>query len=157
MPYGNPNAMNKKENVSRQKGPVKGVGRYIFIAVGIVALAIGAVGVFVPFLPSTPFFLIVLACFAKGSTRLHNWFLSTKLYKKHLESFVKKRALSLKTKITCICSITVLMGFGFFMMKNVPIGRIVLAIVWAGHILYFIFRVKTVKKADASSSDESAP
>jgi uncharacterized membrane protein YbaN (DUF454 family) len=139
-------AMNKKADGARSKGPIKGPGRYLFIAIGVIALAIGTIGVFVPFLPSTPFFLIVIACFAKGSTRLHDWFLSTKLYKKHLEHFVKNRAMSLQTKIACICSITILMGFGFFMMKNVPIGRIVLSIVWAGHILYFLFRVKTVKK-----------
>ena len=38
------------------------------------------------------------------------------------------------------------MAFGFIMMKHVPIGRIVLAVVWVFHVLYFIFGIKTLEE-----------
>ena len=40
---------------------------------------------------------------------------------------------------------TILMSIGFIMMHAVPVGRIVLGIVWLFHVLYFIFGIKTLK------------
>ena len=61
--------------------------------------------------------------------------------------------MTVKTKIRIIVSVTLVMGFGFFMMKNVPIGRIVLAIVWVCHVVYFIFGVKNYTEDE--NGDES--
>ena len=52
-------------------------------------------------------------------------------------------------------TVTVLMSIGFIMMKAVPVGRIVLACVWAFHIFYFIFGVKTLAVQDADTSPVS--
>jgi hypothetical protein len=67
------------------------------------------------------------------------------MYKKHLESFVEKRGMTLRTKLTILTSVTILMTIGFIMMSRVPVGRVVLAIVWICHVIYFVFGVKTVK------------
>ena len=42
-----------------------------------------------------------------------------------------------------------LMAIGFIMMNNVPIGRVVLVIVWIFHFLYFGLKVETVKEEKA--------
>ncbi|MFQ9440518.1 MAG: hypothetical protein ACLR13_05285 [Acutalibacteraceae bacterium] len=39
-----------------------------------------------------------------------------------------------------------LMGLGFCMMFRVPVGQIILAVVWVCHMVYFLFGVKTIKK-----------
>ena len=81
---------------------------------------------------------------------LRDWFLGTRLYQKHLDSFVKKRGMLLSTKLSIIATVTVLMGFGFFMMarKGIWIPCIILAVVWLAHILYFTLRVKTIPKGE---------
>jgi hypothetical protein len=66
------------------------------------------------------------------------------MYKKHLESFVEKRGMTVQTKLTILTSVTLLMGIGFAMMSRVPVGRIILAIVWVCHVIYFVFGVKTI-------------
>lgn len=72
------------------------------------------------------------------------------MYKKHLESFVKKKGMTVQTKATILLSVTLLMGIGFFMMirKAIYIPCIILGIVWLCHIIYFVFGVKTISKAE---------
>ncbi|MBQ8983077.1 MAG: YbaN family protein [Lachnospiraceae bacterium] len=126
------------------------IKKIIFILLGCICLGLGTIGIFLPILPTTPFYLATLFCFANSSEKLHDWFIGTKLYKKHLESFVEKRGMLLQTKISIITTVTLLMGFGFFMMarKGIWIPCIILAVVWLCHVLYFIFRVKTVKAGE---------
>lgn len=126
------------------------IKKALFIALGCICLALGFIGIALPILPTVPFFLVTVFCFANSSEKLHKWFTGTKMYKKHLESFVKKKGMTLQTKATIISSVTLLMGFGFFMMlgKAIYIPCIILGIVWICHIIYFIFGVKTIKKAD---------
>lgn len=122
--------------------------RIVFIILGIVCLAVGTIGVFLPILPTVPFYLATLFFFSKSSSKLHNWFISTKLYKNNLESYVEKKGMLLKTKISIISTVTLLMGFGFFMMmkKSIYIPCIILLVVWICHIIYFVFGVKTIKE-----------
>lgn len=121
------------------------IGKIILIAVGCICLALGMVGIVLPILPSVPFYMATAFCFAKSSERLHRWFVSSGVYKKHLQSFVEKRGMLLKTKLTILITVTLLMGFGFAMMGRVPIGRVILVCVWVFHIIYFCFGVKTIK------------
>lgn len=121
------------------------IGKIILIAVGCICLALGTVGIVLPILPTVPFYMATAFCFAKSSERLHSWFVSSGVYKKHLQSFVEKRGMLLKTKLTILITVTLLMGFGFAMMGRVPIGRVILVCVWVFHIIYFCFGVKTIK------------
>lgn len=89
--------------------------------------------------------MLAAFCFAKSSEKLHNWFISTRLYKNNLESFVQGKGMTVKTKVRIMLTVTILMSIGFIMMHAVPVGRIVLGIVWLCHVLYFIFGIKTLK------------
>ncbi len=121
------------------------VKKVLLIVLGCISLGMGAIGAVIPLLPAVPFLLLATFCFAKSSKRLHKWFISTKLYKNNLESYVKGKGMTLKTKVKIMVTVTALMCIGFVMMNAVPIGRIVLACVWAFHIVYFLFGVKTLK------------
>ena len=54
--------------------------------------------------------------------------------------------MTLKAKLSVISTVTLLMAFGFYMMHNVPVGRICLIMVWLAHMFYFALRIKTVKE-----------
>lgn len=123
------------------------IKKVAYIVLGCIGVGLGAVGAVVPLLPAFPFLMLAVFCFARSSERLHNWFINTKLYKDNLESYVDSRSMTKKTKIRIMITVTLLMSFGFVMMDQVPIGRMVLAGVWAFHILYFIFGVKTMQEA----------
>ena len=89
-------------------------------------------------------------CFARSSEKLNRWFTGTKLYKNNLESYVKGKGMTRKTKIKIMVTVTLLMSVGFIMMDQVPVGRIVLACVWVFHVFYFMLGVKTIPKREAS-------
>ena len=121
------------------------VKKTLYVMLGLVSVGLGAAGAVLPILPTVPFLLLAAFCFARSSERLHSWFVGTDLYKKNLESYVNGRGMTRETKIRIMATVTALMAAGFLMMSRVPAARMLLVIVWALHVVYFVFGVKTIR------------
>ncbi len=128
--------------------------KIVYLTLGFLGLALGAVGAVLPLLPAFPFLLMAAVCFGKSSEKLDRWFRSTKLYKDNLESYVAGQGMTTRTKVRIMVVVTVLMSIGFIMMHAVPVGRIVLGCVWVFHVLYFLFGVKTIPASAAVKEKE---
>lgn len=118
--------------------------KVIYLIIGFVSLVIGCIGIVLPVLPTTPLFLLAAYCFAKSSKRLHDWFLSTDLYKKHLDSFVKERAMTLQTKISILAFASIMLSFPLIFSDNIYL-KIVIICLYIIKYYYFIFKIKTIK------------
>lgn len=125
-----------------KKNPLK----VIWLILGCLCLGLGTIGIVLPILPTVPFYMATVFCFAKSSERLYQWFIGTQLYKKHLDSFVKKKGMTWKTKLGIMSTATIMMGIGFILMDRVPVARVILAVVWVSHLFYFILVVKTISE-----------
>lgn len=117
-----------------------------YVAMGCFGLAMGAVGAVVPLLPAFPFLMLAAFSFARSDERLHIWFTNTKLYKHNLEGFLQGRGMSAPAKARVMVTVTAVMALGFFMMRAIPWGQALLGIIWAGHMLLFLFGIRTSQK-----------
>lgn len=122
--------------------------RTLYLLLGFVGLALGFVGAMVPILPAFLFLVLAAFGFSRGSERLNHWFINTSLYKNNLESFLHGKGMTRAAKVRVILTVTVVMGIGIYMMRRIPLGQIILGVVWLGHVLGFAFGVKTVSGAD---------
>lgn len=131
----------------------RSVTKGLWVALGTACLVLGTAGTALPILPTVPFYLETVFCFAKGSGRLHNWFIGTRLYERHLDGFVRGRGMTTQDKFRVVGSVTLVMGIGFALMGKVPVGRIALAVVWVCHLLYFFLRVQTIPSTQTEKND----
>lgn len=116
--------------------------KYLYIAAGFIFLGIGAVGIVLPVLPTTPFLLLSTYYFAKGSDKLHRWFMTTELYKNHVDKFLANRSLQLKSKIMILSFATFIMTISFFAVSIIYL-KILLVVIAMYMYYYFFAKIKT--------------
>ncbi len=125
----------------------------LWAVAGVATFGLGCLGAVLPILPTTPFVLVAAFCFARSSEKVNNWFKATKLYQTVVEGYATKRTMTLKAKLCLLVPLTAVLALSFVMMSAVPVGRAVVAVVWAAHVLYFGFIVpldRTEKEPAAS-------
>lgn len=121
--------------------------KYIYISLGLLFTALGAIGVALPVIPTTPFLLLALAMFSRGSSRFQNWFTNTGLYKNNIESFVQNRAMTLSKKIMILSFASIMLLFPLIIVDLLWV-KFVIVLVYITKYYYFTFRIKTIDKAD---------
>jgi uncharacterized protein len=107
-------------------------------------MGLGILGIILPLLPTAPLLLLASVCFVRGSEKFEIWFKGTKLYKRHLEEFVKNRAMTLKQKITILLTADCMIAIPFILLDNLII-RLVLICIVGYKYYYFIYKIKTIR------------
>ena len=86
--------------------PVKRIG---LVTVGLASLALGAIGIFVPLLPTTPLVLVAAFCFANSSERLHQWLLDHNVFGPLIDNWRRYGAISRNAKIMSVVSMVAIL------------------------------------------------
>ena len=121
------------------------VVRYIFLTIGALSFGLGTAGIVIPLFPTVPFYMLTLFCLARGSERFHNMFLESSLYQKTVGAYERDKALTLRTKLSILLSVSTIMAIGAYFSQDMPIALIVMAFVWISHVIALVFIVKTKK------------
>ncbi len=122
--------------------------RIIYISVGLLCVGLGALGVIVPGLPTTPFLLLASWCFYHSSQRLQDWLLKSWLGV-YIRSYHRRGGMTFAQKAgACgIMAAMVLLSVIFFIPKD-SVAKIIVPIAGAAGILTVIFAVPNAKEED---------
>ena len=110
--------------------------RLAWLVVGLVSLALGALGVALPLLPTTPFILVAAIAFARSSDRLHDWLVNHNVFGALIENWRRHGAISRRAKTVGVASMVALPIISLAM--SAPAPMIVLQIVVLGAAALFV-------------------
>jgi len=117
--------------------------KLIYLLVGLIAFILGAIGIFLPLLPTTPLFLLTSFCLLKSSDRLNEKFMKTKMYEKYVKSFKEQGGMTLKAKLCLVIPVSLLLLFMFITIDSTVMKTIVV-IMWLAKVIVFT-KMKTIK------------
>lgn len=72
--------------------------KLVYLVLGLLSLAFGALGLFLPLLPTVPFILLAAFFFSKGSERLEAWLLSNRLFGSSIRAWRQSGSISAAAK-----------------------------------------------------------
>lgn len=141
-------------SISKENYDFMNIVKLIYLSLAFICTGIGAVGIVLPILPTVPFLLLASFFFAKGSERFHKWFVETKLYKNHLDSFVKSRGMTLKSKLCILLPVSGMLILTIIFLNHVH-ARIFLVCLIIFKYVYFFTRIKTLSEEEVQQNLEA--
>lgn len=116
----------------------------IYLILGCISLILGAIGIFLPILPTTPFVLLSAFLFERSSEKFHRLLVENRIFGKYIKDYTEKKGITYKNKVIAIIIMTLGMGKGFFSMQN-TYGRIALLVIFFA-VLAHLLKLKTLKE-----------
>jgi uncharacterized membrane protein YbaN (DUF454 family) len=117
----------KKTFAAKCKKQGQKIVRTLWLVAGTICVVLGAIGIVLPILPTTPFLLAAAACYYKSSPRMHRWLLNNKWFGEYIRNYTEGKGLTKKTKITALTVLWVTIGFStVFMLDRILPAMLVL-------------------------------
>jgi uncharacterized membrane protein YbaN (DUF454 family) len=126
------------------------VRRTAWTGLGLLSVALGGLGIIVPGLPTTVFFIVAASCFARSSPRLERWVLNLPAIGRMVRDYRAGLGMPRRAKAAAILAITLFAGLAVF-LADVAALRIVIAAAGAAGIAVITFRVPTREHVLASA------
>lgn len=114
------------------------------ITLGWFFVIVGAIGIFLPILPTTPFMILALGLFAKSSPRFHEMLLNNRWIGDDLKRWEKFKCMKIKTKLRAMSLVLVTFLISILILMDRPNLQIMLVVIGL-ILLFFISRVNVCK------------
>lgn len=89
--------------------------RAVWFAIGSIALCLGAIGVVLPLLPTTPFVLLAAFAFVRSSDRWHKWLLGHRVFGPIIQDWRRHGAVDRRAKTAGVISMVGVFGLSLAM------------------------------------------
>lgn len=106
----------------------KPIVRWSLLTAGTVLVGIGILGIFLPLLPTTVFFLMAAWCYARSSIRLYNWLHHNHYFGKYIKNYREGKGISVSSKISTIVILWGGILYSIFVTQSLVLGLILLTI-----------------------------
>lgn len=81
--------------------------RSLYFSLGLLAVALGTVGIFVPLLPTVPFYILAAFCFGRSHPALERWLLDHPKFGESIRMWRAKGAISPRGKKAAIAAFVI--------------------------------------------------
>lgn len=116
--------------------------RTLYLVLGSFFFGLAILGVFLPFLPTTPFLLLTAACYARGSAKFYNWLMNHYILGPYIRDWRSHKGIPKRTKATAAFLIVVTFGISATFIPLIAV-RIIFLAVGVGVIAYLWLKVPT--------------
>tara|TARA_B100000686_G_scaffold313746_1_gene359324 strand:- start:2122 stop:2550 length:429 start_codon:yes stop_codon:yes gene_type:complete len=138
-------AVQEDENVHKAKESNNFFIKILWIFLGSVFVALAALGVALPGLPTTPFLILAAACYIRSSQKLYDWLIGNKTFGPYLKDYREGKGIPKKAKILAISMIVLFVGSSvIFGIENLNL-KIAVGVLGLTGLLYVIFKVPVAK------------
>lgn len=136
-----------EQHASAPRSPARGPWRVLLAVGGLLCVGLGAVGVVLPLLPTTPFLLLAAACFARSSPRLDHWLHNNRWFGTHLRRYRDGEGLPLVAKVAVLLLLWASLTVSALLAVPDTLWPIRLALALLGvGVSAFVLRIKTRRR-----------
>jgi len=114
--------------------------RYLIIFIGGLSILLGLLGILLPLLPTTPFFILALGCFARSSPYFHQKLLKAPYIGETLQDWEKHKKIDKKRKIQIYIVILISFLISILVLRESPLLQLMLILIMS-ILLFFIRRI----------------
>jgi uncharacterized membrane protein YbaN (DUF454 family) len=121
--------------------------KWSLIVSGIILVGIGILGMFLPLLPTTIFFILAAWCFARSSERFYIWLHTNRLFGKYLRNYRSNKGMTLNSKIFSISLLWAgILASAAWGTQNLYVRILLIAI--AVGVTWHLIAIKTIKETE---------
>jgi uncharacterized protein len=141
----------KKHRLHAPQTYLDHAARWMLISAGMICVGLGAIGIILPGLPTTPFLLLAAYCFARSSEHFHGWLLNHRWFGSYVRNFEEGRGMTRRAKAATL--LIMWLSFGVTIVFFVPVlwGQVGMVLM-AATVSIYILRLPTPEP-----TPESAP
>ena len=136
-----------------EQPPRRGVARWGWFALGWAAVALGGLGVIVPGLPTTGFFVLAASCFARSSPRFERWVLSLPKVGPLVRDYRAGHGMPRRAKVTAITMIVLAVSLSAAVGLSSPAARATVVAAGMVGVWYVGWRVPTRERVLGAAAD----
>ena len=117
-------AQRPRSRLHEPQGYLDHAARWMLIIAGLICVALGALGILLPGLPTTPFLLLAAFCFARSSERFHQWLLHHPWFGSYIRNFESGRGMTRRAKAVTLLTMWLTIGITIVFLVPVLWGQL---------------------------------
>jgi len=112
--------------------------RWVLISCGWISIAGGVAGIFLPLIPTVPFLLLAVACFARSSEKFHTWLVEHNHLGPLLRNYLNGAGIPLRAKKVAIGMVWISFPATTFLFAQTLWLKVLLLTLAAGITIYLL-------------------
>ena len=129
--------------------------KIFFVFFGLISFSLGAIGIIIPGLPTTPFMILSSILFLNSSDKLYSWLTTHEKFGKYVLDFKKGKGITLKTKLYAQTMMLLTMSLSLIPISPAFIENVIVRIILAISAVFSFwlvgFKIPTKKSLNNES------